>query len=273
MPNNWPRAPRTPWREDFPPVIAHSEYKSMQEHWAYDTAKNGKSVQAAVSLVYDLVNDAAIDQIKSAIGKIKPRIVGVHAEEAKGRNKIPITYAEVLGEILDLPTDPGIVQASVANHGGSTSVYHRMVSQPTFDGYVEPSAEYLIVDDTCTIGGTLANLKGFIETSGGIVLAMSTLARRSVHQPYYIAPLEMRVSQLEHKFRGLEKFWHEEFGYGLDALTEGETGHLYAAPSFDTIRNRLLEAGRDLYGVPSENDNFSAKETAAQINDEADERG
>jgi hypothetical protein len=241
----------------------------MREHWAYEMAKNGTSGQAAVSLVYDLVDDAAVDKIRASIGDNRPRIVGVHAEEAKGRNKIPITYAEVLGEILDLPTDPGIVQSSVANHGMSESAYHRMVSQPTFSGYVEPGACYLIVDDTCTLGGTLANLKGFIEISGGIVLSMSTLARRNVAQPYDIAPMDMRVSQLIHKHRGLEEFWNEEFGYGLNALTEGEVGHLHAAPSLDTIRNRLFEAGRDLYGDSSEGDDIAAEKTAAQIDDQA----
>lgn len=242
----------------------------MRDHWAYDPAKSGMSVQAAVSLVYDLVDDVAVEKIRDAVVGYRPRIVGVHAEEARGRNKIPVAYAEVLGEILDLPTDPGIVQASVANHGGSESVYHRMVSQPIFDGYVEAGAHYLIVDDTCTVGGTLANLKGFIEVQGGIVLVMSTLARRNVAQPYHIAPLDMRIAQLEYKHRGLGNFWREEFSYGLDALTEGEAGHLYSAPSLDTIRNRLIEAGRDLYGGVGEERNLSAETSAAEIDDEAD---
>jgi hypoxanthine-guanine phosphoribosyltransferase len=248
-------------------VYAHAEYREMREHSAYSEAKSGNSVEAALSLVYDLINDKTIEHIKNVINECRPRIVGVHAEEALGRNKIPITYAEVLAEILDLSTDPGIVQASVANHGGSQSAYHRMVSQPVFDGYVEEGAHYLIVDDTCTVGGTLANLKGFIETKGGIVLGMSTLARRNVAHPYYIAPMDMQVTQLEHKHRGLGKYWQEEFGYGLDALTEGEAGHLLAAPSFDTIRNRLVEAGRDIYGDPSEEGDRSTQEAATEVDD------
>jgi len=127
----------------------------------------------------------------------------------------------------------------------------------------------MIVDDTCTLGGTLANLKGFIEISGGIVSCMSTLARPNVAQHYDIAPLNMRVTQLRRKHRGLEEFWNEEFGYGLDALTEGEVNHLHAAPSLDTIRNRLIEAGRDLYGNASEGDDLATEETAAQNDDQA----
>lgn len=32
------------------------------------------------------------------------------------------------------------------------------------------------------------------------------------------------------------------FGYGIDHLTQGEAGHLKAAPSVDAIRTRIFEA-------------------------------
>ena len=134
----------------------------MKQHPCYGIAKSGQDNQAALSLVYDLITDESLIAMQRVLGERRPRIVAVHAEEANGRNKIPMAYAEVLGRLLNLYTDPGILQASVANHGGAPSIYHRMVSQPFFDGYVEPGAEYLIVDDTCTAGGTLANLKGFM---------------------------------------------------------------------------------------------------------------
>ena len=121
--------PRTPWLETFPSVVAHAEYRLMKGHSAYDLAKKGKSNQAALSLVYDLINDDAIELIRSQFNDGQTRIVAVHAQEASGRNKIPMAYAEVLARILDLSTDPGIVQSSIANHGGAPSIYHRMMSQ------------------------------------------------------------------------------------------------------------------------------------------------
>lgn len=171
----------------------------MRDHSAYDIAKAGERDRAALALVYDLISDDAVDEIRGHLRGREPRIVGVHAEEAGGRNKIPMAYAEALAHILDLPTDPGIVQSSVANHGGAPSVYHRMVSQPWFDGYVEPGQDYLIVDDMCTIGGALTNLKGFIEHKEGFVICMSVLARRNVTQPYYISLAEHTLAQLKYK--------------------------------------------------------------------------
>ena len=218
-------APRTPWRENFPPVVRQCEYRDMQDHLAYRAAKSGESSEAALSLIYDCIEDESMRLIRSSFGGCEPRIVAVHAEESRGRNKIPAAYAEVLGVLLELRTDPGIVQSSVANHGGAESIYHRLVSQPTFSGYVEKGAPYFIVDDTCTAGGT-AKWAGMTYD---INLADSTLRR------------------LKYRHPGLAQLWTEELGNGIETLTEGEAGHLFAAPTVDTIRNRLFEARRDLH--------------------------
>lgn len=268
-----PAPPRTPWPENFPPVIAHVDQREMREHPAYRLAKDGLSDEAALTLVYDLINDTAIERISNIINGREVRICGVHAEEAAGRNKIPMAYAEVLAHVLDQFTDPGIVQSSVANHGGAQSIYHRMVSQPAFEGYVEPNAFYMIVDDTCTAGGTLANLKGFIEVNGGRVLGMSVLAKSRVDLPYYISLAPGRVEQLRYRHKTLDEFWIAEYGYGLDCLTDGEAGHLFTAPSVDTIRNRLAEARRDLNIDSDEESDQSASGAAKADNDEADDAG
>lgn len=218
----------------------------MRAHVAYDAAKHGKDNEAALALVYYCIRDAQVKKISERLKGRKPRIVAVHAEEAKGRNKIPMAYGEVLGGILCLDTDPGIVQASIANHSAAPSIYHRFASQPHFDGYVEPKAEYLIVDDTCTAGGTLANLKGFIEDNGGVVVAMSVLSIGNPNLAYDISLSAPTLRQLVMRHPSLDEWWKEEFGYGCESLTEGEAGHLRAAPSFDTIRNRIVEARRDL---------------------------
>lgn len=261
--------PRTAWRPDFPPVIVQAEYMEMREHFAYRAAKNGESNEAALSLVSDLLSDNAVENIKFFIRESRPRIVPVHAEEARGRNKIPAAYAEALAEILGLDTDPGIIQSSVANHGGAPSIYHRLVSQPSFAGYVEPQVEYMIVDDNCTAGGTLANLKGFIETNGGIVILMSVLAHRRADRAYYISLANETLARLKYRHRDLDALWREEFGYGIEALTEGEAGHLLAAPSVDTVRNRLIEARRDLNFLGDEGTDREPEDPSIEINDGA----
>jgi hypothetical protein len=106
----------------------------MREHPAYQAAKSGQNSAAALALVYDFINDAAVDELRAHLisdaDKARVRVVGVHAQESSGRNRIPLAYAEALAKILNVVTDPGIVQSSIANHGGAASIYHRMVSQP-----------------------------------------------------------------------------------------------------------------------------------------------
>jgi hypothetical protein len=40
----------------------------------------------------------------------------------------------------------------------------------------------------------------------------------------------------------LDFWWKEQFGFGLNALTQGEAGHLAKAPNLDTIRDRIAAA-------------------------------
>jgi hypothetical protein len=227
-------------------VVGQVPYRRMRGHPAYATAKRGEDSEAALQLVYDCIADEAMRNIQTNLDGRKPRIVAVHAEEAQGRNKIPIAYGEVLAAVIGLDTDPGIVQSSVANHSEAASIYHRFVSQPQFDGYVEKGAEYLLVDDVCTAGGPLANLKGFIEYHGGNVIAMSVLSLGNPRLLYDINLSPPTVRQVSMRHPTLDALWREDFGYGIECLTEGEAGNLRAAPSVDTIRNRLAEARRDL---------------------------
>jgi hypothetical protein len=221
----------------------------MRGHFAYRDAKDAKddrSLPAAVVLVLDLISDSGVTRVREIVGERRIKIVGVHAQEARGRNKIPVAYAEILAHVLDQNAVPEIIQSSIANHSAAPSIYHRMVAQPAFEGPVDPGALYVIVDDICTAGGTLANLKGHIEINGGEVIGMSTLASNSPGEPYYISLADQTLARLKYRHRGLDSFWKEEFGYGLECLTEGEAGHLLKAPTVDAIRKRLAEARRDL---------------------------
>jgi hypothetical protein len=260
---------RHPWPQNFPPVIAQAPYRLMVNHAAYRAAKDGESAEAALSLVVDCISDTANTALRAILRGLTPRVVSVHAEEATGRNKIPTAYGEVLSSIHGLYTDPGIVQASVANHGQAQSIYHRFVSQPTFDGYVEPGVQYLLVDDTCTAGGTLTNMKGFIEANGGIVVGMSVVASRLPGLKYDISLASSTLARIKYRHPGLDALWRQEFGYGIDTLTEGEAGHLLAAPSVDTIRNRLAEARRDLHLIGDQSADEPAPESAGSVNQEA----
>ena len=231
---------RTPWGDSFPEVQTHIRYEEFIKHPEYRAAKDGNT-DAAYRLVKDVLSDEAVESIRKTIGDTNPIVASVHAEEASGRNKIPMMYAEVLAERLGLKVDDDLLQTFKANHGGA-SAYHRMAIQPTFGGTVEKGRNYIILDDTVAMGGTIASLKGYIEEQGGHVIMASTLSSRGENRKLNIGLTPTTLGRLRHKHPKLDDWWKKEFGYGIDSLTEGEAGHLRSAPSLDAIGDRLTEA-------------------------------
>lgn len=233
-------AVRSPWR-NFPAVLIARDLSLAKQHPAYAAAKSG-DVEAAFRLVNDLMTPETVGRIRAALAGRKPIVVPIYAEEATGQNKIPLAYAEALASHLGLEVSPNIVQVVRAEHTNA-GAFERMARQPEFDGPVQPGQDYLIVDDTLTMGGTLANLRGYIESKGGNVVLASTLTGFGPAANIRLLPHLLKRLRRKHG-EALEQFWQEQFGHGLDTLTQGEAGHLLKAPSLDSIRDRLAQGRR-----------------------------
>jgi hypothetical protein len=131
--------------------------------------------------------------------------------------------------------DNGIVQVNVVSHTGADGFW-RLARQAEFDGVVHPGRSYVLVDDFVGMGGTLANLKGSIESKGGKVLAAVCLAGKP--HPAKLAPSPERLNELRAKHgTELENWWVGRFAHTFDALTESETRYLARTEAIDTIRN------------------------------------
>ena len=163
---------RTSWH-GFPDVIIHSSESSVKQHARYLAAKSGDAA-ATVQLIKDTLNLQAVQTLRRILGDGRPLLVSVHAQEAMGVNAIPEVFADVLGKELGLDTESRIVQANVVNHTGADG-FSRIARQALFAGDAEPSCDYVIVDDFIGQGGTIANLKGHIESQGGCVIAAVAL--------------------------------------------------------------------------------------------------
>jgi hypothetical protein len=121
------------------------------------------------------------------------------------------------------------------------------VTPATFEGVVQPGAQYVLVDDHVGVGGTLANLKGYVEQNGGHVLAMTTLTQsRDAHQ-IALRPETLAVLREKHG-EALEQFWQEQLGHGLECLTDVEGQILGREPSLDAIQGRLAQAAVEARG-------------------------
>jgi hypoxanthine-guanine phosphoribosyltransferase/ribosomal protein S18 acetylase RimI-like enzyme len=203
----------------------------IKSHPDYEAAKTGDP-EAAKRLVDDLISDENVAAIREAIGNKKPIIVSVHGS----KNRIPMALAQRLGTDLDLPVDTEIVSASGKRTGQDAAF--RMVNRATFDGPVQKGADYLLVDDFLTMGGTLADLGRHIEKGGGNVLLNATLA--AARGSKKLRATEKQVGFLKSKYPDLETAYKENYGHGLEGLTVSEASQLISNPE---LAKRIIDGG------------------------------
>lgn len=232
------KPPRVPW-DHFPDVLIHANEPAVKQHPDYQAAKSG-SDRAAVRLIRDTASSEQVQALATLVAGRTPTLVSAHAFEREGVNAIPEALADELGHRLDWPVDNNIVQSNIVSHTGADG-FTRLALQPEFDGQVSPATEYVMVDDFVGMGGTLANLRGYIETNGGSVLAAVVLTGKP-----YSAKLRLTAERL-HELRqrhgtALENWWRDRFAHTFDALTESEARYLARTPDADTIRNRIVAA-------------------------------
>lgn len=238
---------RTPWQKDFPDVVLHARLGEATAHRDYEAAKGGDK-DAAYRLVSDVLTKDAVDKIRNIIGNREVLLAAVHAEEASGRNKIPQAMADILGKVLHQEVDDNIVQTKRVGRTGQDG-FGRLANQPEFSGNIRSDLPYFIVDDTLTQGGTLAGLKGYIESHGGRVIGASALTGKQYSARMALSP--QTLSQLREHFggTGLENWWKQQYGHGFDGLTGSEANYLLRAGDADKIRDRVL-AARQAGGSP-----------------------
>jgi adenine/guanine phosphoribosyltransferase-like PRPP-binding protein len=233
-----------PFAPDFPDVVIQRPYGSpvrYVDHPDYAAAKAGDP-EAADRFVDDMIDPAKVDALRHAIGDSKPTVVAAHAEEAAGRNAIPQTYAKVLARDFGLPVDEDIVQANGPQRTGQGGEY-RLSVHSEFDGPVPPGHHYLIVDDNVTQGGTLADLRSYIETRGGRVIAATTLT--GSRQSEILAPRAETLAALREKFPDLESKWKGAFGHDFGGLTQSEASYLLRSPPADALGDRIVARAQE----------------------------
>lgn len=168
--------PRTPWPPDFPEVVIHAELGVRDAMPAYHAAKRG-SAQAALIVAENLVSPAACERIKQIAARADGTLflVGVTALEARGINLIPEMMVSHISRLTGVALDvENIVQTNRVAHTQAKS-FQRIMTPASFAGNVRRGANYIIADDHVGLGGTLANLRGWIEVNGGTVIGATSL--------------------------------------------------------------------------------------------------
>lgn len=233
---------RTLWGP-FPDVVILSEERIVKSHPLYTSAKEGNA-RMAEGLVEDVLAAADLDGLRRLRQTSRPFLLPVHALETEGMNVIPRVFARILSRLLDLPVFGGVIQINRVSHTGANG-YHRLAFPAIFDGEVAPT-DYLLVDDFVGQGGTLANLRGFVETNSGKVVGAVALTGKP-----YSAKLRLEAQELAELRRkhgdALERWWYATFGYGFERLTQSEARYIARVDYADYVSERLALArrGRD----------------------------
>jgi hypothetical protein len=231
---------RLPWPVNFPDVIIHADVIARDSHPDYHAAKSGDAV-AALALAQDLVSPDAVARLAQIVGSSPAVLLPVIADEQTGFNAIPDALAQLLGRLLQREVAAGeIVQSNTVGHTRALA-FQRLVTPATFDGNVYMGANYVLVDDHIGLGGTLANLRGYVEARGGKVIAMTTLTES--RDARSISLQEQTKTMLWQKHgQALDHFWKRQFGYGIDCLTEVEALNLFRQQSLASITDFLAQA-------------------------------
>lgn len=209
---------------------AKSYLAKLKAHPDFEAAKAG-DVGAAARLVEDLVT---VDNLKAAGDLGGARFVPVAAAERGGRNVIPQALAAHYADAVGGTVDNEIVQSVRANHTDAGGV-ERLARRPQFDGPVEPGADYVLVDDVATLGGTVAELAAHIRRGGGNVKRVVLLANgagRLVPDPAVLASIEKK---------GIADVIRERFGIEPAALTDAEARFADKFSSAERFRNKVVE--------------------------------
>ncbi|CAM4266814.1 Phage MuF C-terminal domain-containing protein [Comamonas aquatilis] len=222
----------------MPDAIIGNVLGAASSHPDYQAAKGG-DIEAAVRLAQDIVTPELVAKVRAVIGDSKPLVVPVAAEEATGRNRIPLAAAGVLAQRLGLEAATGIVQANRAHRTGMDGL-DRIFAPVDFAGTVE-AVPYLLVDDTLTQGGTFTALASHIREGGGTVAGVIALTGKQYSAK--IQPSPETLASLRQKHGDLENEFRAATGYGFDALTESEARYLARYEPADRLRDRISAEG------------------------------
>lgn len=161
------------WEKGFPKVTVHTNLIALRhKHPELHSAAKHGDYDAAEKLVDMCVKD---DVVREFAEKYKDAIVvPVMAQNKNGANQIPFAFAQRLAE-AGMKINDGIVQIRKAKHTDADKM-HRLLSRAGFSGKVEKGKSYVLLDDHVTDGGTFNDLRKYIETNGGKVVAATALS-------------------------------------------------------------------------------------------------
>ncbi len=225
------------WPENFPQTVFNTNLPGLKYDRAlHDAAKNGDR-NAADQIVRRVIKPDRVRQLAETYPDAM--VVPVWNSDTEAGNMLPYAYAEELAN-YGLTIDDKIIQIQKGGHTDTDGI-HRLMSHSVFEGEVSPGQSYILVDDVQTFGGTLNDLRMYIESKGGKVVAVTTLAvgrngsylaaRPETVQAIYDRHGEERINNLLRK---------AGIAYDAASLTDRQARYIRDV-DYDTLRDRIRE--------------------------------
>ena len=162
------------WGAFFPPVTNHTSAPCARSHPDFEAAKNG-DFDAALRLIDTLVKDERIRQIAEQYPQA--HIVYNHRMHGERINMIPAAYAAKFSAI-GMKVEHDIIAITDVSHTNATDIA-RISKRMRYEGCVTQGADYILLDDFITSGAELRDMRDYIQSKGGNVVAMTTLGHGS----------------------------------------------------------------------------------------------
>lgn len=162
------------WSGQFPPVVNHTSSAVARHHPDFKAAKHG-DFQAALRLVDELVKDEKIAMIARQFPNA--HIIYNHKIQGKDINMIPAAYAARFSAI-GMMVEHNIIAITNVSHTNASDV-SRISKRMRFEGHVNKGVDYILLDDFITSGAELRDLRDYVSSQGGNVVAMTTFGHGS----------------------------------------------------------------------------------------------
>lgn len=228
---------RTAWRGEMKATAQTTRANIMAKYGDLFRKAKAGDPEAAANLIEKVVKPEKIRELVAAHPNAS--VVPVYAEESTGRNQLPRKYADYISALTGIEADTEIMQSVRAFHSES-SADHRLFVQPEFDGPVKRGAEYIVIDDHITQGGTVNALRDHIESNGGKVVAIAALTLSQGSS--ILSPHKDTIDEIKHKWPDINRLLRAaDIADRAEALTESQLRYILKF-SPDTFRTRIAEA-------------------------------
>ena len=164
----------TSWNGQFPPIVNHTSSAVARHHPDFKAAKHG-DFQAALRLVDELVKDEKVAMIARQFPKA--HIIYNHKIQGDGINMIPAAYAARFSAV-GMTVEHDIIAVTNVSHTNASDV-SRISKRMRFEGHVSKGVDYILLDDFIASGAELRDLRDYVNSQGGNVVAMTTFGHGS----------------------------------------------------------------------------------------------